>query len=82
MHIMIAEKDRDDMVLHPVGVAEAAVHLGISTLLQAANKVFDDDRLTLEAKLLKALDEWFGRHAALRSPFDMASHTAGLSPRP
>src|ERR1700684_4142504 len=30
--------------------------------LQAANRILDDDRLVLEEKLLKALDEWFGRH--------------------
>jgi hypothetical protein len=28
----------------------------------------DDDRLTLEEKLLKALDEWFGRHVGLLDP--------------
>ena len=33
--------------------------------LQAANRILDDDRLALEEKLLKALDEWFGRHVGL-----------------
>jgi hypothetical protein len=33
-----------------------------------ANKVFDDDRATLEEKLFKALDEWFGRHVGLFHP--------------
>ena len=36
--------------------------------LQAANKIFDDDRLMLEEKLFKALDEWFGRHVGLLHP--------------
>jgi AcrR family transcriptional regulator len=36
--------------------------------LQAANRILDDDRLALEEKLLKALDEWFGRHIGLLDP--------------
>jgi AcrR family transcriptional regulator len=36
--------------------------------LQAANRILDDDRLALEDKLLKALDEWFGRHIGLLHP--------------
>src|ERR1700676_3265834 len=36
--------------------------------LQAANTILDDDRLALEEKLLKALDEWFGRHVGLLDP--------------
>jgi AcrR family transcriptional regulator len=36
--------------------------------LQTANRIFDDDRLALEEKLLKALDEWFGRHIGLLDP--------------
>ena len=31
-------------------------------------RILDDDRLTLEEKLLKALDEWFGRHVGLLDP--------------
>jgi hypothetical protein len=31
-------------------------------------KLLDDDRLTLEEKLLKALDEWFGPHLGLLGP--------------
>src|ERR1700730_10257001 len=36
--------------------------------LQAANRILDDDRLAFEAKLLKALDEWIGRHIGLLDP--------------
>ena len=36
--------------------------------LQVANRILDDDRLALEEKLLKALDEWFGRHIGLLDP--------------
>jgi AcrR family transcriptional regulator len=36
--------------------------------LQAANRILDDDRLALEEKLLKALDEWFGRYVGLLDP--------------
>jgi AcrR family transcriptional regulator len=36
--------------------------------LEAANRILDDDRLAFEAKLLKALDEWFGRHIGLLDP--------------
>ena len=36
--------------------------------LQAANRILEDDRLALEEKLLKALDEWFGRHIGLLDP--------------
>jgi AcrR family transcriptional regulator len=36
--------------------------------LQAANRILDDDRLAFEAKLLRALDEWFGRHIGLLDP--------------
>src|SRR3977135_1179570 len=46
----------------------AALRKALDDGLQAANKIFDDDRLTLEEKLLKGLDEWFGRHAGLLHP--------------
>ena len=46
----------------------AAIRKALDDGLQAANKIFDDDRLTLEEKLLKGLDEWFGRHAGLLHP--------------
>jgi AcrR family transcriptional regulator len=36
--------------------------------LQAANRILDDDRLALEEKLLRALDEWFGRYVGLIDP--------------
>jgi AcrR family transcriptional regulator len=36
--------------------------------LQTVNRIFDDDRLALEEKLLRALDEWFGRHIGLLDP--------------
>jgi len=46
----------------------ASIQKTLDDGLRAANKVFDDDRLTLEEKLLKALAEWFGRHAGLFHP--------------
>jgi AcrR family transcriptional regulator len=49
-------------------IFSASIQKALDDGLQAANKVFDDDRLTLEAKLLKALDEWFGRHVGLFHP--------------
>jgi Ku protein len=76
-------KDMLDLAKHIAGISRQGIYLHFKnkdeifsasiqkTLdngLQAANKVFDDDRLTLEAKLLKALDEWFGRHVGLFHP--------------
>src|SRR3977135_4141275 len=49
-------------------IFSASIQKTLDDGLHAANKVFDDDRLTLEEKLLKALDEWFGRHAGLLHP--------------
>src|SRR6267143_299809 len=49
-------------------IFSASIQKTLDDGLQAANKVFDDDRLALEAKLLKALDEWFGRHVGLFHP--------------
>jgi AcrR family transcriptional regulator len=49
-------------------IFSASIRKAMDDGLQAANKVFDDERLTLEAKLLKALDEWFGRHVGLFHP--------------
>jgi AcrR family transcriptional regulator len=49
-------------------IFSASIQKTLDDGLHAANKVFDDDRLTLEEKLLKALDEWFGRHAGLFHP--------------
>jgi AcrR family transcriptional regulator len=46
----------------------AAIQKALDDGLQAANEILDDDRLTLEEKLLKALDEWFGRHVGLFHP--------------
>ncbi len=46
-------------------VFRASVQKSLDDGLRAANKIFDDDRLTLEEKLLQALDERFGRHAGL-----------------
>ena len=36
--------------------------------LQAADQILEDNALSLEDKLFKALDEWFGRHAGLLHP--------------
>src|SRR3982074_3011095 len=49
-------------------IFSASIQKTLDDGLQAANKIFDDDRLTLEEKLLKGLDEWFGRHAGLLHP--------------
>src|ERR1700676_4690819 len=46
----------------------ASIQKTLDDGLQAANRILDDDRLTLEEKLLKALDEWFGRHVGLLGP--------------
>src|ERR1700732_3262639 len=49
-------------------IFSAAIQKALDDGLHAANRILDDDRLTLEEKLLKALDEWFGRHAGLFHP--------------
>jgi AcrR family transcriptional regulator len=49
-------------------IFSASIQKTLNDGLQAANKIFDDDRLALEEKLLKALDEWFGRHVGLFHP--------------
>jgi AcrR family transcriptional regulator len=49
-------------------IFSASIQKALDDGLHAANKVFDDDRLTLEEKLLKALDEWLGRHVGLFRP--------------
>jgi AcrR family transcriptional regulator len=54
-------KDKDE-------IFSAAIQRALDDGLQAANRILDDDRLTLEEKLLKALDEWFGRHVGLLDP--------------
>jgi TetR/AcrR family transcriptional regulator, regulator of autoinduction and epiphytic fitness len=42
-------------------IFSAAIQKALDDGLQAANRIFDDDRLALEEKLFRALDEWFGR---------------------
>jgi AcrR family transcriptional regulator len=49
-------------------IFSAAIQKALDDGLRAANQIFDDDRLTLEERLLKALDEWFGRHVGLFHP--------------
>ena len=51
-------KDKDE-------IFSASIQKALDDGLQAANPILDDDRLTLEEKLFKALDEWFGRHVGL-----------------
>jgi AcrR family transcriptional regulator len=46
-------------------IFSAAIQKSLDDRLQAANEILDDDRLTLEEKLFKALDEWFGQHVGL-----------------
>ena len=61
-------------------IFSASIEKTLDDGVQAANKVFDDDRLTLEAKLLKALDEWFGQHVGLFHPeaSDLGAHCERL----
>ena len=54
-------KDKD-------AIFSASMQKTLDDGLQAANRLLDDDRLALEEKLLKALDEWFGRHVGLIDP--------------
>jgi AcrR family transcriptional regulator len=49
-------------------IFSAAIQKALDDGLRAAGGIFDDDRLTLEEKLFKALDEWFGRHVGLFHP--------------
>jgi AcrR family transcriptional regulator len=49
-------------------IFSASIQKALDDRLRAANKIFDDDRLALEEKLFKALDEWFGRHVGLFHP--------------
>src|SRR5260370_37678991 len=49
-------------------IFSAAIQKALDDGLRAASEIFDDDRLTLEEKLFKALDEWFGRHVGLFHP--------------
>src|SRR3979411_687124 len=49
-------------------IFSASIQKRLDDGLQAANRILDDNRLTLEEKLLKALDEWFGRHIGLLDP--------------
>ena len=49
-------------------IFKASIQKSLDDRLRAANKIFDDDRLTLEGKLLQALDERFGRYAGVFHP--------------
>jgi AcrR family transcriptional regulator len=57
-------------------IFRASIQKTLDDGLQAANRILDDDRLALEEKLLRALDEWFGRHVGLLDPeaSDLAAH--------
>jgi AcrR family transcriptional regulator len=57
-------------------IFSAAIQKAIDDGLQAADRILDDDRLTLEERLLKASDEWFGRHVGLLDPeaSDLVTH--------
>jgi AcrR family transcriptional regulator len=54
-------KDKD-------AIFSASMQKTLDDGLLAANRLLDDDRLALEERLLKALDEWFGRHVGLIDP--------------
>jgi AcrR family transcriptional regulator len=62
-------KDKDE-------IFRASIQKTLDDGLQAANRILDDDRLALEEKLLRALDEWFGRHVGLLDPeaSDLVAH--------
>ena len=49
-------------------IFSAAIQNSLDDRLQAANEILDNDHLTLEEKLFKALDEWFGQHVGLYHP--------------
>jgi AcrR family transcriptional regulator len=54
-------KDKD-------AIFSASIRKTLDDGTQAANRILDDERLALEDKLLKALDEWFGRYVGLLDP--------------
>jgi AcrR family transcriptional regulator len=54
-------KNKDELL-------RASVQKSLDAGLRAANEILDDDRLTLEEKLLQALDKRFGRYAGLFNP--------------
>ncbi len=54
-------KDKD-------AIFRASIQKSLHDGLQAANMILDDESLALKEKLLKALDEWFGRHVGLLHP--------------
>jgi TetR/AcrR family transcriptional regulator, regulator of autoinduction and epiphytic fitness len=54
-------KDKD-------AIFSASIQKTLDDGLQAASRILDDDRLTLEEKLANALGEWFGRHVGLFGP--------------
>ena len=54
-------KNKDELL-------RASVQKSLDAGLRATNEILDDDRLTLEEKILQALDERFGRHAGLFHP--------------
>jgi AcrR family transcriptional regulator len=54
-------KDKD-------AIFSASIEKSLDDGLQAANRILDDESLALKEKLLKALDEWFGRHIGLLHP--------------
>src|SRR3979490_2171620 len=49
-------------------IFSAAIQRSLDDRLQAANEILDNDHVTLEEKLFKALDEWFGQHVGLYHP--------------
>ena len=54
-------KDKD-------AIFRASILKSLEDGLQATTRILDDDRLALEEKLLRALDEWFGRYVGLIDP--------------
>jgi len=54
-------KDKD-------AIFSASIQKSLDAGAQAANRILDDESLALKEKLLRALDEWFGRHVGLLHP--------------
>jgi AcrR family transcriptional regulator len=59
--IYLCFKDKD-------AIFSASIQKSLADGVQASNRTLDDERLALDEKLLKALDEWFGRHVGLLHP--------------
>lgn len=57
-------------------ILNASIHKSLDDGIEAAERILEDSRLTLEERLFGALDEWLGRHVGLLHPeaSDLAAH--------